>query len=179
MRFLDLKVFSQNLPLSKERSIFKVDFNALKMQNLNICSYKYAYLPYLLWFVNWNRKETRPRRLWTIDLTFKKVGYGWKPLDVEQIWNLVECKENNLFGREYFFFSVVFLFLYKISSFIKLWRYPSYSKYPLTYTSPPLPSKGKLNNRKNEKFFVNMHSTHQKPLRWCNITWRPCSEALW
>jgi len=74
-------VFSQNLPFSNVMSIFKVNCNALKMQNLNFCRSNCAYLSYLLWFVSCNRKETRHRRPWTIDLNFEKIVSGWKPLD--------------------------------------------------------------------------------------------------
>ena len=80
--FSDLVAFSQNLPFSKVRLIFKVYFNALKMENLNFFRYKYAYLPFLLGFVSCIRKETRPRRPRTINLTFKKkVCSGLKPSD--------------------------------------------------------------------------------------------------
>ena len=79
-------VFSQNLPFSKVRLIFKVDFIALKIQNLKFCHYKYAYLLNLLWFVSCNRKETRPQQPWTME--------HWPYL-----WKGRFCHENNMIPK--------------------------------------------------------------------------------
>ena len=101
----DLIGFNQNLPLLKVRSIFKAYFKALKIQNLNFFHYKYAYLPYILWFLSRNRKETRPLRSLTNGLTFEKVGSGWKPLDPKLLLTKMASPQMILHQKLSLFFS--------------------------------------------------------------------------